>query len=99
MLLSNHSFRYELCPASDVYFGYQQINTLKTLVLELKNIGKFPFCYTLAGLHEDFSKRPPKLKKEKEKSLPNIEKDRRSDSSKLTKGSDNLSNVTVRTKR
>lgn len=49
-------FRFEVCPASDVYFGYQQIHTIKTLTVDLKNVGKFPFAFSLASPYSDQEK-------------------------------------------
>ncbi|CAH2021262.1 unnamed protein product [Acanthoscelides obtectus] len=39
--------RFEICPAKDMYFGDLPISTTRTQTIELKNVGKFPFNYTI----------------------------------------------------
>ena len=38
-------FRFELCPSQEVDFGYLRVNSEKTTMIQLRNIGHFDFNY------------------------------------------------------
>ncbi|XP_044750410.1 hydrocephalus-inducing protein homolog [Coccinella septempunctata] len=39
--------KFELCPHGEYFFGYQNVNTVRSSLLTLKNIGDFDFKYTI----------------------------------------------------
>ncbi|XP_023311652.1 hydrocephalus-inducing protein [Anoplophora glabripennis] len=56
---------FEISPAADINFGHQQIFSIKTHTVELKNTGKFPFSYTITYIKPEEISTDKSIKKSK----------------------------------
>ncbi|CAG9825502.1 unnamed protein product [Phaedon cochleariae] len=63
----NVSVVFELCPASDLYFGYQQVGTAKSQKMEIKNTGRFSFEYAILSFDETVMGQMKKHKADEQK--------------------------------
>ncbi|CAG9825500.1 unnamed protein product [Phaedon cochleariae] len=62
-----HLSKFELCPASDLYFGYQQVGTAKSQKMEIKNTGRFSFEYAILSFDETVMGQMKKHKADEQK--------------------------------
>nr|CAH7720449.1 unnamed protein product [Callosobruchus chinensis] len=91
---------FEICPATDMYFGNQQVSTTRTQTFDLTNNGRFPFDYSIISLKMLFDRLAKKSKSNLAGGKKGKEKKAKgSDSSKSSKKSKSDSNKSDKAKK